>query len=60
MNISLDKAVLEARNLWTHKGHPSGRLITQLAKDFEIEYLVAENLFFDSIAEYPEPEEGEV
>ena len=55
-----DKAVIEARYLWTRKGHPSGRLITQLARDFAVEYLVAENAFFDAVAEYPEPEGGDL
>ena len=57
---TFEQAIKSARYKWTRKGHSSEQLIGQLARDFAVEYLVAENAFFDAVAEYPEPEEGEL
>jgi hypothetical protein len=55
---TLESAVKEAKKKWT-RGYPSQKLISELARDFALEYLVAEDEFFNSIAEYPEPEEAD-
>jgi hypothetical protein len=57
MTNDFENAIKAARYRWTRKGHSSEQLIGQLARDFAVEYLVAENAFFDAVAEYPESEE---
>jgi hypothetical protein len=56
---SFEAAVQRATKLWA-RGTPSQKLISEIARKYAVEHLVAENAFFDAICEYPEQEGEEV